>query len=251
MTLTIVDYPAHPSNYTAGREAVVDQIILHSIVGTILSARTVFQRAGSGRSTHYGVPWGDSAPIERYVRETNTAWGAGNWPVNCRGINIEADDNGDPWGPRPAGLYVREAQLVADICRRRKTIPLQRTTSVNVPGILDHRIATSTACPALLDTDLIIAMARGEAGVFDPRTVEADADFLKQMIRDVVISEDVAPFAVFMALGRYTGNLPPRGEKLVREARIRLVQRRGKLAAPRRKTTKKMLADARAGHGKG
>jgi hypothetical protein len=108
---------------------------------------------------------------------------------------------------------------------------------------MPHNVAVATHCPGTLDVDLIIGMARGEAGVFDPRNVPADLDFLDQRIRDIVMGEDIAAFAIYLALGRYTGNLPPRTAKQVKA----LMAGSHKIAH----TKKVTAAQVRAGHGKG
>lgn len=248
MTLAVVDYPASTSNYTAGRAVAITQGVLHTMVGDIGSARATFQSdtLAKPRSAHYGVPVADGAPVERYVRESSTAWHAGNWPVNQRSVGVEHEDLGLYDDPRPASLYVKSAALVAAISGRNP-IPLVLTYDVERPGWIPHWVATSTHCPGTLDVETIIAMARGEAGVFDPINVQSDRDWLDQRIRDVVTGEDVAPFAVYLALGRQTGNLPPRARRAIEAARRRIAERAPRPARLRRSSPRQVSA----GHGPG
>jgi hypothetical protein len=243
--------PAAANRFTPGREVTVDQLIFHTTVGSFDATIRTFQISSRLASAHYVVDEHEDR-IALCVRESDRAWHAGNWPVNQRSIGIESVDNSTPAHPRydeprsPA-LYIREAALVAGLARRRPQIPLQLHEDPERPGCLRHRSTVATHCPGTLDVESIIAMARGEIGVFDPRNVPADRDWLDQRIRDVVMSEDIAAFAVYVALGRQTGNLPPRAAKAIADARKRL--------AARPKTTKRTRritpAQVRAGHGKG
>lgn len=246
MTTTIW-LPAAGDRFTPGREVTVDQLIFHTTTTTWAQTIATFQGGTRKVSATYVV---DELVdrIARCVRETDTAWHAGNWPVNQRSIGIEAVDNGAYDEDRAPELYLRESVLVADIARRRPEIPLELHEDPERPGCLRHRSTTATHCPGTLDVETIIAMARGEAGVFDPKTNPADAAWLDQRIRDIVMSEDVAPFAIYVALGRQTGNLPPRTVRAIADARKRLVERRKKSTRRVRKIT---AAQVRAGHGRG
>jgi hypothetical protein len=241
-------YPASTNNYTTGRAVDVTQGVLHTMVGSIGSARSTFQSdtLASPRSAHYGVPIADGAAVERYVPESSTAWHAGNWPVNQRSIGVEHEDLMLYDDPRPASLYVKSAELVAAISARH-SIPLVLTHDVEAPGWLPHWVATSTHCPGTLDVDTIIAMARGEAGVFDPINVQSDRDWLDQRVRDLAVGEEFVAFAVYLALGRETGNIPPRAAKMIRDARARIAARPRKIARVKRSTPRQVSA----GHGAG
>jgi hypothetical protein len=238
--------PAASDRFTPGRTVTVDQICFHTTVGGWDRTIATFQGGSRLVSAHYVVDELEDR-IARCVAEVSTAWHAGNWPVNQRSIGIEGVDNGHYDGPRDPGLYLREAALVAGIARRRPEIPLELHEDPERPGCLRHRSTVATHCPGTLDVESIIAMARGEIGVFDPRNIQADRDWLDQRIRDLVMSEDIAPFAVYLALGRQTGNLPPRAAKAIADARKRLA------AQPRRgrKLAKITAAQVRAGHGRG
>lgn len=242
--LTIDDFPASTRNYSLGREAVIDQAVLHTMVGTIASARTTFQSGSlrQPRSAHYGIAI-DGSHVESYVPVLDTAWHAGNWEVNCRAIGYEHEDLGFYDDPRPMEMYATSAALLARDSQRFN-IPLVRISDPSQPGVMPHRVAVATHCPGTLDVDLIIGMARGEAGVFNPRENPADLAFLDQRIREIVMGEDIAAYALYVALGRYTGNLP----KTVRAA-----MERARRARPTKIVRRKRVpaSKVRAGHGRG
>ena len=254
MALEVHIFPASTNNYTPNRAVVVDQIVIHTMVATRSSARATFQSAtlAKPRSAHYGIGY-EGGAIERYVPETSTAWHAGNWPVNQRSIGIENEDRGEYDSPRPTALYVSVGALVADIARRRPEIPLVLVEDTERPGILPHRVAFNTHCPGTLDVPLIIGLARGVVGVFDPRNNADDLAWFDQRVRDLVTGEDIASFALFLALGRYTGNLPRAVTREIERTRTRLeATRTAKASRPTRRRSPRPSATAtRAGHGRG
>ena len=80
---------AHATNYTAGRTAAIDRVVLHYTAGdgdTAENNGRFFQGADRNASAHYFV---DEDTIVMSVREQDTAWHAGNWNMNCRSIGIE------------------------------------------------------------------------------------------------------------------------------------------------------------------
>jgi hypothetical protein len=254
MTLQLRDFPASTNNYTTGRAVIVDQIVIHTMVASRASVRATFQSGtlAKPRSAHYGVAY-EGGPIDRYVRETSTAWHAGNWQVNQRSIGIEDEDRGAYDAPRPPALYVSVGELVADIARRHPQIPLVLEDDPELPGILPHRIAVATHCPGTLDVPLIIGLARGVTGVFDPRHNADDLAWFDQRVRDLVTGEEIAPFALYLALGRYTGNLPQKVKRAIEHTRRRIeATRTAARRAPKARTRRKTPATAvKAGHGRG
>jgi len=146
--------PANSNNYKVGRDGrAIDMVIIHTVVGSLNSAVTVFQNPGRIASAHYIV--GLQGRIVQMVKETDTAYHAGNWDVNLRSIGIEHEDNGDYNGPRTPTLYETSANLVADICKRYN-IPIDRN---HIKGHREVSIA-GTACPDSLDVDRITNRAR-------------------------------------------------------------------------------------------
>jgi hypothetical protein len=253
MGLQVQDFPASENNYTPGRDVIVDQVVIHTMVGSRTSARATFQSDSldKPRSAHYGIAY-EGGAIDRYVPETSTAWHAGNWQVNQRSIGIEDEDRGAYDEPRPSALYVSVGQLVADIARRHPRIPLVEEDDPERPGILPHRVAVATHCPGTLDVPLIIGLARGATGVFDPRHNAEDLAWFDQRVRDLVTGEDIAAFALYVALGRYTGNLPKTVKREIERTRRRVeATRTSARRAPRERGKRKSpVTTVRAGHGK-
>lgn len=114
----------------------IEFIVCHWIVGTLASADAVFANPNSDVSAHYAVGNGE---IHQYVKESNTAWHAGNQTANRKSIGIE--HQGSPTMPITDATYNTSADLIADICRRHgKRFPLRA-----------HREFVATACPGTLD----------------------------------------------------------------------------------------------------
>lgn len=114
----------------------IEFIVCHWIVGTLASADAVFANPNSDVSAHYAVGNGE---IHQYVKESNTAWHAGNQTANRKSIGIE--HQGSPTMPITDAVYNTSADLIADICRRYgKRFPLRR-----------HSEFVATACPGTLD----------------------------------------------------------------------------------------------------
>lgn len=238
--------PAAADRFTPGREVTVDQLVFHTTTVSWSQTIATFTTGTRLASAHYVV---DELVdrVARMVRETDRAWHAGNWPVNQRSIGIEGVDNGHYDGPRDPSLYLREASLVAAIAKRRPQIPLVLETDPERPGCLRHWSTVATHCPGTLDVELIIGMARGEVGVFDPRNNAADLDWFDKRVRELVMGEEIAVYAVAVALGRLTHILPNTLAKELRD-RQRALKQKPKAKRPKHTITP---AQVRAGHGRG
>lgn len=151
--------PASTNNYTPGRPGRIDTLVWHTMVGSEASARARFQSPSGGASAHYGVCL--DGRLVQYVGEGDTAWHAGNWPVNQRSIGVEHEDDGDYNGARTPELYERSAQLMADLLRRYPSVPRRRTANQGGGGVAKHHDVSQqgTACPDSLDVDRIFARA--------------------------------------------------------------------------------------------
>lgn len=140
-------------NYMDGRQGkTVGLVVIHTMVGSLLSASGRFGDPSAQVSAHYGIDL-DGA-VYQWVDEDSTAYHAGDWGVNLRSVGIEHADDGDYNGVRPDALYTASAELVRDICTRRG-IPIDRT------HIVGHREVHATACPDALDIDRIVREAAG------------------------------------------------------------------------------------------
>jgi hypothetical protein len=81
--------PAHPNNYTVGRPfGPLSYVVIHVTEGSYYSAISWFQNPNSNVSAHYVIRSSDGE-VTQMVRDTDTAYHAGNWTYNVRSIGIE------------------------------------------------------------------------------------------------------------------------------------------------------------------
>lgn len=143
-SLTNVNVPAHSSNYSVGRSGrKIEMIAIHHMAG-VLSAEQcgrIFQTAGRGGSSHYGI--GNDGKIGLYVDESNTAWTNSNWDANCKSVTIETSNSSTssdwPVGDKALNSLIK---LVADISKRNGLGKLVKSKNV-----VWHSMYTSTICP--------------------------------------------------------------------------------------------------------
>lgn len=144
MSYALRQNPAHPSNYTAGRQGVrINKIVIHHAATTDFNgiART-FQNPNRGASAHYGV--GRDNNVDQYVQEGNIAWHCGNWPGNQSSVGIEnVNDGGAPNWPVGEATFNTLVELVRDIAARNGLGKL-----VVGQNLFGHKDFSATACPA-------------------------------------------------------------------------------------------------------
>lgn len=137
------DFP----NYTEGRSAAVNKIVIHHMATTNYDSVPGIWKNREA-SAYYGV--GQDGQIRAYVDEDNTAWHAGQWAANSSSIGIEhANTTGAPdWGIAQATVD-SSAKLVADIAKRYgfgKVVPYQ--------NLFPHSEFIATGCPGHLKEKL-------------------------------------------------------------------------------------------------
>lgn len=142
-SLVTVRVPAHPSNYTKGRNTKITDVTIHHMAG-VLSAEAcgnIFARAGRNGSSHYGI--GNDGEVGQYVDEADTAWTNSNWPSNCRSVTIETSNSatGGDW-PVSDAAYDTLIKLVADIAKRNNL-----GTLVAGKNLTWHSMFAPTTCP--------------------------------------------------------------------------------------------------------
>ncbi len=170
-----------PHNFRPGRPVGYQPqlIVIHVIVGSLLSADRWFNNPVASVSAHYGV--GCDGRVHQYVAESDTAFHAGivvnpecelvmsrpNVNPNYYSIGIEHEGQpGDAWTDEQAAA---SAALIADIARRWN-IPVD---SQHV--IQHHEVRASKTCPGGQEkVDLLIARAR-TAPVQDVPTAPASS----------------------------------------------------------------------------
>ena len=159
MPLPIQFVGANSGNYMAGRQGnPINQITIHWMDGTLAGTDGWFNNPNSHVSAHYGVANGI---VHQYVRDTDTAYGAGNWDVNLHTINIEHE--GSPTLPIDPQTYVTSSQLLIQLCRQYN-IPIDRAHIRKHSEVALH----PTACPGNLDIDKLVNMAQNPIAVPPP-----------------------------------------------------------------------------------
>jgi len=142
-----------PNNYRQGRPVGFrpELIVIHVIVGSLLSADRWFNNSAASVSAHYGV--GCDGQVHQYVAETDTAFHAGvvinpdcelvlarpHVNPNYYSIGIEHEGQpGDPWTDEQTAA---SAALIAEIAQRWKILIDDRHV------IQHHQIRASKTCP--------------------------------------------------------------------------------------------------------
>lgn len=135
-------------NFTKGREAKVDTIVLHWMAGTLASTDATFTGGGREASAHYGI---EDVKVHQYVREADTAWHSGDRAVNHRSIGIEhSAQPGRDATPITIGTSVN---LIVALCRKYGISP---------DRIFPHKKFYATACPGTLPVATIVAAVRAQ-----------------------------------------------------------------------------------------
>lgn len=143
------DWPADPSNYSAGRpNGPIRGIVIHHAASTSLnSVGQVFSTPGRGGSAHYGVCGNE---VHQYVNENDTAWHCSNWWGNTVTIGIEmVNSAGAPDWPVSDATMEKTCQLVAEIAKRRGLGNLYYAPAEDCSPITGHKDwqGAATACP--------------------------------------------------------------------------------------------------------
>lgn len=170
MTDLIIDQLPSP-NYDAGRQGKrPDLIIMHTTEGNYDGAVSWLRRPGGNSSTHYIIS-ADGLRIAQLVKESDTAWTAGNYAYNLRSVNIEQEGYAGRGGFSD-NLYDSAGALVGQIAKRWG-IPLDRQHVIGhgeVPN-QDH----SDPGPHY-DFNRLLARARQEQGGSAPQPPAPPSD---------------------------------------------------------------------------
>ena len=142
--LVNVTVPAHPNNYTVGRNENNIEIITIHHMASILTAEEcgkIFQNETRKASSHYGI--GKDGEIGLYVDEENIAYTNGDFNSNSIAVTIEAS-NSDANGEYPVSDTVLDVliKLVADIAKRNNLGVL-----VKGQNLTWHKMYAETSCP--------------------------------------------------------------------------------------------------------
>jgi len=204
--------PAAADRFTPGRDVPITTIVFHTTTTSWQAAIDTFQGGARLVSAHYVVDR-DIDRIARCVRNTDTAWHAGNWPINQRSIGIERADYGDWWNPGPDAQIERIVALSLDLI----------ATFPTITRFIRHDQATATACPDGLDTPRII---REVTMPFDYAGIE---DKVKATVRAIIMGE---PALTAYALRQFltaakAAEAPKKPRKVTSAAKVRAGHGRG------------------------
>lgn len=129
-------YPAHRSNYTAGRQGnKITTIAFHHTAALNNTLRYLWANPDRNGSSHFFT---SDRGAEQYVDTNDTAWTNGNWQSNLTSVTIEV--NGDwRFGYTNQATLDNTVKLVAEL---RRNIP-------TITGFVIHRNVsrTPTVCP--------------------------------------------------------------------------------------------------------
>lgn len=208
MSYSVRRNPAHPGNYTAGRQGnTVSEIVIHHAASTSFdSIGQVFARPGREASAHYAV--GRNNNVDLMVDEGNIAWHCANWYHNSRSIGIEnVNSSGAPNWDVAQETFNTLVELCADIVRRNPGIG-RLQVGKNLFGHKDVADKNRpTACPVQLHgrlqelADRVNAMVSGQPAPSTPAPAPGG-----RKSNDQIASEVLA--------GSW-GNNPQRREKLI------------------------------------
>ncbi|MFN4249652.1 N-acetylmuramoyl-L-alanine amidase [Deinococcus sp.] len=142
--MSIEQRPAHPGNFTKGRAARIDRVVIHVADGTYGGTLSWFAQDAAPASAHYTVA--TDGRTGQSVQEGDTAWHAGDWTMNARSVGVEHEGmpSRGPWAPSAAQLRA-SAELVAGICRRHG-IPVDRAHIIGHSDVNPDRKARQ-GCP--------------------------------------------------------------------------------------------------------
>ena len=164
----ILDSWLTSKNYTKGRDGPFepDTLVIHVMEGTEAAAESWFNHEPSDVSANYGAR--KDSVIERYVRETDTAWAQGrvykptakqvlqrpNVNPNSYCISIECEGSGkEPLTPVQKTSVV---WLINDIRSRWPKILLDRDHIIG-----HHEIFAQKTCPGVINVTELVQLAKG------------------------------------------------------------------------------------------
>lgn len=133
MSYQLTFQAASSSNFTVGRggKAITTIVIHHwgdpATHPTLEGVVRHFQNPAAGVSAHYVV---EAGRVVQMVDLANTAWHAGNWPINQTSIGIECNPRASEADKQTIGELIRDLQARYGQLR-----------------IIGHKDASATACP--------------------------------------------------------------------------------------------------------
>ncbi len=123
--------PAYSGNYSSGRSARIDTVVIHTIEGSAQGAISWFRNPASNVSAQYVISY--SGQIFQCVRDSDTAWHVRSYNSRAIGLEHEGYAGRNNWTD---AQYRASARLTAWLCRAYG-IPRNRQRilgHVEVPG---------------------------------------------------------------------------------------------------------------------
>jgi hypothetical protein len=197
-----LDYPnsrwiaAHPNNYSAGRSAAINLVVIHVTQGSYAGTVSWFQNPSSGVSAHYVVRSSDGE-ITQMVRDGDTAYHVRS--ANSRALGIEHEGFVDNPSWFTDSMYRSSAALTKWLCERHG-LPKTRQFIVGhnqVPGN-DH---TDPGPNWNWDYYMGLVNGGGVSGVF----TGSNADFNGDGRDDIVTFNQGSAADVYVALSNGAG----------------------------------------------
>jgi N-acetyl-anhydromuramyl-L-alanine amidase AmpD len=111
---TIQIRPAALGNYNSGRKRRIDMLVLHVMQGGFGATGAWFAMPDARVSAHYGVSV--DGDVACYVRDSDTAWHAGNPGYNARSIGIELEGHVDDPAAFTAPMLDALGELADGLC---------------------------------------------------------------------------------------------------------------------------------------
>ena len=103
--------PAYSGNYSSGRSARIDTVVIHTIEGSAQAGISWFQNSSSNVSAHYVIAY--SGQIFQCVADSNTAWHVIGWNSRSIGLEHEGFAGRNNWTD---AQYRASARLTAWLC---------------------------------------------------------------------------------------------------------------------------------------
>jgi len=143
--------------YTPGRQgAKITSIVLHWMDGNLAATEAEFAHGSRRVSAHYGI---EDANVRPFVRDTDTAWHAGDWIENTVSIGIE--HSAAPGRDASPATIATSVALITRLCR---------DYGIDPGHIYPHSRFFPTACPGTLPLPEIVARVRAGLGQPAPAT---------------------------------------------------------------------------------
>lgn len=159
-------------HYTVGRDRPIRRIVLHWMATTLAGCDATFAGGQREASAHYGL---EDDKRHQYVRESDTAWHAGDRTINHESIGIE--HSAAPGRDATEATIANSIDLCTELCRRY---------GLTADAIDQHNDFYATQCPGTLPVSRIREAVRANlAGKPAPATAPQEDDVTPEDIKAI------------------------------------------------------------------